>query len=126
MSPQPATYEQLCTMAFVNGYLTVRLRELPHIQALVLDHLQELMEDGEHYGWPVVRAYHATWLQHIEQGRAAWEDDAVKLKLQPALVWHCIVAPINSQQAYTAPSQLTSAQQPCQTSIRISLIQNLV
>ena len=53
---------------FVDDYLTVIFREHLHIKALMLDHLQELMEDGEHYGWPVVRAYHASWLQHIEQG----------------------------------------------------------
>ena len=36
-------------------------------------HLQEMMEDGETFGWPVVRAYHAAWLQVLapapEQGR---------------------------------------------------------
>ena len=74
-------------MAFVNGYLTIMLREPQHIQSLMLDHPQELMEDGEHYGWPVVRAYHAAWLQHIEYGREAWGDKAVKLKLQHALEW---------------------------------------
>ena len=51
-SAQPATYEQLSTMALVNGYLTVRLREPPHIQVLMLEHLQELMEDG---GWGTLR-----------------------------------------------------------------------
>ena len=66
-------------MAFVKGYLTVRLREPHHIQSFMLDHLQELMEDWEHYGWPVVRAYHVAWLQHIEQGRVAWGDEAVIL-----------------------------------------------
>ena len=76
-SAQPATYEQIATMAFVNGYLMVRLREPPSIQALMLEHLQELMEDGEHYGWLVVRPYHAPWLQNIEQGWAAWGDEAI-------------------------------------------------
>ena len=67
-SAKPAIYDQLCSMAFVDGYITVMSREPPHIKVLMLSHLQELMEDGEHYGWPVVRAYHATWL-HVEQGR---------------------------------------------------------
>ena len=43
------------------------------------------MEDGEWY-LSVVRAYHAAWLQHVEQGWAAWGDEAVKLKLQHVLV----------------------------------------
>ena len=40
------------------------------IRKLMWVHLKELMEDGECFGWPTVRAYHAVWLQHIEQGRA--------------------------------------------------------
>ena len=80
-SDQPAIYNQLPSMAFVNSYLTVMFREPPHIKALMLNHLQELIEEVEHYGWPMVRAYHATWLQHIEHGRVAWGDTAVKLKL---------------------------------------------
>ena len=107
-------------MAFINGYLMVRLREPPRIQALMLEHLQELMEDWEHYGWPVVRAYHATWIQNIEQGRVAWGAEAIKLKLWHALVWHRVMAPIDSHQAYTAPSQLSSAHQPSQTFRSIS------
>ena len=63
-------------------------REPTHIKALMLTLLQELMKDGEQYGWPAVRAYHATWLQHMEQGWAAWGDQAAKLELHCALVWH--------------------------------------
>ena len=37
-------------------------------------HLQEMMEDGETFGWPVVRVYHMAWLQHLEQGRVTWDD----------------------------------------------------
>ena len=33
-------------MAFVNGYIIVMSKELPHIKALMLTHLLELMEDG--------------------------------------------------------------------------------
>ena len=46
------------------------------------------MEDGEHFGWPTVRAYHAVWLQNIEQSRATWEDKITHLKLCRSLVWH--------------------------------------
>ena len=66
-SAQPTIYDQLSSMSFVDGYLRVLSREPTHIKALMLDHFQELMEDGEHYGWSVVSACHATWLQHMEQ-----------------------------------------------------------
>ena len=88
-SAQQAIYEQLSSMAFVNSYLTVMFREHPYIKALMLNHLQELMEDGEHYGWPVFRCI----MLPGEQGRVAWRDEAVKLKLTCALVWHHVVAP---------------------------------
>ena len=43
--------------------------------------LQEMMEGGETFGWPMVRAYHTVWLQHLEQGRATWNDEVTRLKL---------------------------------------------
>ena len=85
-SAQPAIYDQLSSMAFVDRYITVMSIESPHIKVLMLNHLQELREEGEHYGWPVVSVYHAAWLQHVEQGWEAWGDEAAKLKL-----WHALV-----------------------------------
>ena len=55
-------------MAFVNGYLTVMAIESVQIKLRMLTHLQELMDDVQDYGWPTVKSYHATWLQHLEQG----------------------------------------------------------
>ena len=78
-------------MAFVDGYITAMSRESLPIKQLMLSHLQELMEDVEHYGWPAVTAYHAAWVQHIEQGRVAWGDEDMKLKLRWALVLHRVV-----------------------------------
>ena len=46
-------------MAFVDRYITVMIRESLPIKNFMLTHLQELMEDGERYMWPVMRAYHA-------------------------------------------------------------------
>ena len=74
---QPATYQNRFCMAFVNVYLSTNFT-------------------GAHEGlgrspgapWPVVRAYHAVWLQHLEQSRATWEDDGIRLMLKRALVWH--------------------------------------
>ena len=50
-SAQLAIYDQLSSMAFVDGYLTVMAREPPHIKYIMLNHLQELMEDSEWYRW---------------------------------------------------------------------------
>ena len=52
-----------------------------------------MMEDGDTFVWPMIRVYHAVWLQHLEQGRAIWDDEATRLKLHRSLVWHRI-API--------------------------------
>ena len=66
-------------------------RESLSIKKLILAHLQELMEDGERYGWQAVRAYHAVWLQYMEQGQTAWGDEETKLNLLRVLVWHRVV-----------------------------------
>ena len=86
----------------------------------MLEDLQELKEDGEHYGWLVVRAYHADWLQNIEQGRAAWGDASAKLRLQCVLVWHCVVAQVEVHHTYPAPYQPTTTYQPRQNFNRAS------
>ena len=85
---QTIVYEHISTMAFVDSYITVMAKESHNIKTLMLCHLQELMEDGECYGWPAVRAYHAAWLQHIEQGQMAWGDEEKNIKLSRALMWH--------------------------------------
>ena len=64
----PVVYKDLSPMLFVNGYLEVLAMLNEDIKWLMLSHLQELMADGEAYGWHVVLAYHAAWLQHLEQG----------------------------------------------------------
>ena len=102
-SRQPAIDKELRTMSCVNGYLAVMAEESEEIKQLMPTHLQDLMEDGEAYGWSMVLSYHATWLQHLEQGWASWGDHATKLKLSHALLWH-LVAP--SSNAPAAPSQL--------------------
>ena len=67
----------------------------------MLEHLQELMEDVETYGWKVVRDYHAAWLQLLEQGRAAWGDRPRKDKLLRLLVWN---KPVLTFRQATAPA----------------------
>ena len=65
----------------------------------MIQHLQDLVDDVDLYGWEPVWAFHAVWLQQLEEGCVTWADEEVKLKYRRALVWH----------RGTAPSQLASA-----------------
>ena len=51
---QPATYESLSCMAFVNGYISIMDLQTVTIRNKMTIHLQEIMEDGEIFGWSVV------------------------------------------------------------------------
>ena len=86
---QPAVYKSLSAMAFINGYLTIMSLLKDSLRYKMAVHLQEI-EDGETFGWPVVRVYNTVWLQHLEQGRATWNDEVTRLKLRWALVLHRI------------------------------------
>ena len=60
---QPVLYKELISMAFVNGYLSVMALESQQVKVSMLAQLQDMMEDGEAYGWPIVVSYNAAWLQ---------------------------------------------------------------
>ena len=110
-SGQPAMYDQLNSMAFVDGYLTVMAKELEHIRVKIIIHLQALMEYDDDYGWLAVRAYHAAWLQILEQGQALWGDKVVKLKLGCALMSCCAQKPPQhslSRASHEQPPQTTN------------------
>ena len=47
---QPAMYEDLSCMAFVNGYLSVMALQPESTKPKMFMHLQEMMENGEAYG----------------------------------------------------------------------------
>ena len=49
-SGQPAVYETLSTMSFVNGYIEVLNTVSQDTKVHMLSHLQELIVDGETYG----------------------------------------------------------------------------
>ena len=61
-------YEDLSVTLFVSGYLAAMEMVKPSLKPLVARHLNELMADAEVDGWAPVRAYHAIWLQQIENG----------------------------------------------------------
>ena len=70
---RPTVYRELSVMAFVRGHLILKDSQPQDT------HLQDLMEDGKAHGWRVVRDFQSTWLQHIEMGRATWNNHATKL-----------------------------------------------
>ena len=89
---KPTVYEEVSVMSFVQGYLAVMDTQTQDIKKYMNSHLQDLMEDGDGYGWPVVRDFHFTWLQHTEMSRATWDDHVTKLKLRRTLVWHQVIS----------------------------------
>ena len=78
----------------MDGYQTVIDTQTQDIKKHTNSHLQDLMEDGETYGWPVVRDFYSTWLQHIDMGRATWDDHVTKMKLRWTLMWHRVAYPM--------------------------------
>ena len=83
-------YESMLAMGFVNGYLAIMSLQKDSLRDKMAVHLQEMMEDGETFGWPVVRPYHAVMLQHLEHGITTWNDEVTRLWLLRTLVWHRI------------------------------------
>ena len=67
-------------------------------------HLEEIMEDTNVYGWDKVQAFHAAWMNQMEQCRCKWADDQNHLKMRRALVLH---ATMNSKSSSTATSMGT-------------------
>ena len=51
---QPAVYEEMSAVLFVNGCLTVMAGESDEVKHPMFQHLQELMEDSEVCGWESV------------------------------------------------------------------------
>ena len=66
------------------------------IRKQMANHLQKITEDWENFGWPMVRAYHAAWLQHLEQGTAILADDDIRLKLKRVLIWHSAASDLSA------------------------------
>ena len=65
----------------MSGYLAVLETVKPTHKPLMTKHLEELMADAELYGWESVRAYHAVWLQQIENGMVNWMMAMLNLNL---------------------------------------------
>ena len=78
----------MCSLVFVEGYMTIMDMQPDPIRKHIWAHLKDLMHNGQRFVWPVIRNYHAVWLQHIEQWRATWGDEVTCLDLRSSLVWH--------------------------------------
>ena len=62
-----AVYDDLTMRAFVQGYLIVMSYKIDtQVNAQMSQHIEELMEDMDVYGWDRVRAVHAAWLNQLE------------------------------------------------------------
>ena len=59
--------------------------EKPAFCPLMAQHRQELMGYADLYSWEPIRAFHAIWLQQLEQGRVTWDDKDAKVKFSVAL-----------------------------------------
>ena len=51
---QPAAYQSVSCMAFVNSYLSIMAQQTDIIRNQMATHSQKLMEDGEIFEWLVV------------------------------------------------------------------------
>ena len=87
-SGKPAAYDELPLPLFIQGYLAILQTEKPQKRDIMLKHLSDLMADAAIYGWESVRAFHAVWLQQLENGRVDWGDEDKKLEFWRALVWN--------------------------------------
>ena len=58
------------------------------VKAQMSQHLEEVMEDTDLYRWNRVRAYHAAWVNQLEQDRSSCNGTEHKLRLRRNLVWH--------------------------------------
>ena len=117
----PAVHEELTNIPFVNGFLTLRGGESDTTKVSMLLHLQQLMEDTVAYGWETDHSYHAAWLQHLEQGRAIWNDPEKRLTLWRALVWHRVIPTTTAAAARSQPSR-----QQTQPSVTKPQMRNIV
>ena len=51
-------------------------------------YLAELMADAELYGWEATKAFHAVWLQQLEQGQVTWRDTQLRVSYCHTFMWH--------------------------------------
>ena len=66
------------------------------------------MADEATYGWEPVWAYHAVWLQQLENGHAEWKNIDLKLEFRRALVWNSAQCDNARPRPLAAPRQFAA------------------
>ena len=79
---QSIVYEEFSVTPFMRGYLAVMETIKPVKKNIMEKHLKEIMVVAEVYGSGPVRAYHAIWLQQIENRHAQCSDTNAKLEFR--------------------------------------------
>ena len=69
---RPAEYETLSISLFISGYMKITDRQKPDIKSPMSASLAYLMVNSERYGWEALCAFHAIWIQQLDQGRTSW------------------------------------------------------
>ena len=60
---------------FVRGYsMVLNFETDTRVKAKMSQCLEDLMDNTDLYGWNRVCAYHAAWLNQLEQDRCSWSD----------------------------------------------------
>ena len=91
-------YKGISITLFISRYLAIMAIEKSSVHPVIVQHL--LMGDAESYRWELVIAFHAIWVQQLEQGRVTWVDKDAKIKYRWALVWHQAFGKLNAASAF--------------------------
>jgi hypothetical protein len=79
---EPPSYEILTLEQLVLGHMKIAAKEDEKTKAFMYDHLITMMSDVTKYGFAVVKAFHSSWLQHIESERATWASTRLRRELR--------------------------------------------
>ena len=83
-----ATYKEFTVSSFNRGNLILfKDVQVSEVKDCMVLHLEELMEGTDIYDWEKVKAFHAAWLNLLEQCRCDWADNDQQSR---ALVSHTI------------------------------------
>ena len=81
-------YDKLDMVEFVSGYLEFCKVQPESLKALLLNHLQLLMDRAITYSWPSVRNFHLSNHNAVEQGRLTWSSADIIRELSQTFFTH--------------------------------------
>jgi hypothetical protein len=98
----------------------VELEQDPTLARLMLQHLQNLMQDGQFSGFETAKYAHGMILSHLERGRYTWRDVLMMLEVR----WSVITA-MGSQHREPASASLFPQHRPVrQNSVQSNSVNN--